>query len=119
MSLSDWNLVFLPNIALLRAVVSYAYVKQNMDIRSKEKSIPKYLVLKPFDQVGRNVKRDVSVRCASRPTGEGGRMENITPPMPAKRALATLDLPAPADVGPPKRISKKVRAAIDAVVSGD
>jgi hypothetical protein len=46
-------------------------------------------------------------------------MENITPPMPAKRALAVLDQPAPADVGPPKRISKKVRAAIDAMVSGE
>ena len=46
-------------------------------------------------------------------------MENITPPMPSKRALAALDKPAPADVGPPKRISKKVRAAIDAMVSGD
>jgi hypothetical protein len=47
-------------------------------------------------------------------------MENITPPMPAKRALAVLDQPAaPADAGPPKRISKKVRAAIDAMVSGD
>jgi hypothetical protein len=46
-------------------------------------------------------------------------MDNITPPMPAKRALAALDQPAPADVGPPKRISKKVRAAIDAMVSGD
>ena len=46
-------------------------------------------------------------------------METITPPMPAKRALAALDQPVPADVGPPKRISKKVRAAIDAMVSGD
>jgi hypothetical protein len=46
-------------------------------------------------------------------------MENVTPPMPAKRALAALDQPAPADIGPPKRISKKVRAAIDAMVSGD
>jgi hypothetical protein len=46
-------------------------------------------------------------------------MENITPPMPAKRALAVLDQPAPVDIGPPKRISKKVRAAIDAMVSGD
>ena len=48
-------------------------------------------------------------------------MENITPPgTPAKRALAALDqAPAPADTGPPKRISKKVRAAIDAMVSGD
>src|ERR1700722_8033371 len=46
-------------------------------------------------------------------------METITPPMPAKRALAALDQPVPADIGPPKRISKKVRAAIDAMVSGD
>ena len=48
-------------------------------------------------------------------------MENITPPgTPAKRALAVLDDPAPAAVpGPPKRISKKVRNAIDALVSGD
>jgi hypothetical protein len=49
-------------------------------------------------------------------------MENITPPgTPAKRALAVLDTPPPAaaDIGPPKRISKKVRAAIDAMVSGD
>jgi hypothetical protein len=46
-------------------------------------------------------------------------MEDITPPMPAKRALAALDQSAPADIGPPKRISKKVRAAIDAMVSGD
>jgi hypothetical protein len=47
-------------------------------------------------------------------------MENITPPgTPAKRALAALDNSAPADIGPPKRISKKVRAAIDAMVSGE
>jgi hypothetical protein len=49
-------------------------------------------------------------------------MENITPPTPAKRALAALDQPAAAavgDMGPPKRISKKVRAAIDAMVSGE
>jgi hypothetical protein len=47
-------------------------------------------------------------------------MENITPPMPAKRALAALDQPAPvADIGAPKRISPKVRAAIDAMVSGE
>jgi hypothetical protein len=46
-------------------------------------------------------------------------MEN-TPPMPAKRALAVLDQPAPpADAGPPKRVSPKVRAAIDAMVSGE
>jgi hypothetical protein len=55
------------------------------------------------------------------PRAEGGSMENITPPgTPAKRALAVLDqTPAPAEPGPPKRISKKVRAAIDAMVSGD
>jgi hypothetical protein len=46
-------------------------------------------------------------------------MENITPPMPAKRPLAALDQPVPADVGPPKRISKKVRAAVDIMVGGD
>jgi hypothetical protein len=46
-------------------------------------------------------------------------MENITPSTPAKRALAALDQPAPADIGPPKRISPKVRAAIDAMVSGE
>jgi hypothetical protein len=44
-------------------------------------------------------------------------MENITPP--AKRALAALDQPAPTEIMPPKRISKKVRAAIDAMVSGE
>jgi hypothetical protein len=43
-------------------------------------------------------------------------MENITP---AKRALAVLDEPAPTDIGPPRRISKRVRAAIDAMVTGD
>jgi hypothetical protein len=49
-------------------------------------------------------------------------MENITPPgTPARRALAVLDQlpPAAADVGPPKRISKKVRAAIDLMVRGE
>jgi hypothetical protein len=48
-------------------------------------------------------------------------MENITPPgTPARRALAALDQPAPI-VPPdaPKRISKKVRAAIDLMVSGE
>jgi hypothetical protein len=48
-------------------------------------------------------------------------VKDITPPMPAKRALAVLDQPAPAtaDIRAPKRISKKVRAAIDAMVSGE
>jgi hypothetical protein len=46
-------------------------------------------------------------------------MENITPPMPAKRALATLDQPAaPADAGPPKRVSKRVIKAIDLMIGG-
>jgi hypothetical protein len=47
-------------------------------------------------------------------------MENITPPgTPAKRALAVLDQPGP-DVapGPQKRISARVRRAIDAMVTG-
>ena len=44
----------------------------------------------------------------------------MTPPgTPAKRALAVLDTPAPAEsAGPQKRISAKVRRAIDAMVSG-
>ena len=48
-------------------------------------------------------------------------MDNTKPPgTPAKRALAVLDTPPPAaPPGPPKRISKKVRAAIDAMVSGE
>ena len=47
-------------------------------------------------------------------------MENITPPgTPAKRALAALDQPPPTNALPPRRISAKVRAAIDAMVSGD
>jgi hypothetical protein len=48
-------------------------------------------------------------------------MENITPPgTPAKRALAVLDNPpAAVPAGPQKRISAKVRRAIDAMVSGD
>jgi hypothetical protein len=45
-------------------------------------------------------------------------MEKITPPMPAKRALAALDQPVPADIGAPRRISKKVRAAIDLMIGG-
>jgi len=51
-------------------------------------------------------------------------MENITPPgTPAKRTLAVLNNPPPAPSGtetaPPTRISGKVKAAIDAMVSGD
>jgi hypothetical protein len=44
-------------------------------------------------------------------------MENITP---SPRALATLDNPKPADLTvPPRRVSKKVIAAIDKMVSGE
>ena len=47
-------------------------------------------------------------------------MENITPLAPAKRALAALDQPPPPVApGKPKRISKKVQVAIDAMVSGE
>jgi hypothetical protein len=47
-------------------------------------------------------------------------MEKITPPgMPAKRALAVLDAPAPTEPIPSLRVTKKVRAAIDLMVSGD
>jgi hypothetical protein len=48
-------------------------------------------------------------------------MQNVTlPGIPAKRALAALDNPPPADVTEPaKRISKRVRRAIDLMVSGD
>ena len=60
------------------------------------------------------------VRCEQPGSADGADMENITPPgTPAKRALAVLDQPAPAVSGPPKRISKKVRAAIDAMVTGE
>ena len=38
---------------------------------------------------------------------------------PAKRALAVLDHPPPAVAAPPKRISAKVRRAVDLMVSGD
>jgi hypothetical protein len=66
-------------------------------------------------------KRDVSGALptkAKRPTVP--TMENITPPMPAKRALAALDQPAPI-VPPdaPRRISRKVRAAIGLLVAGE
>jgi hypothetical protein len=52
---------------------------------------------------------------------EAATMKEITPAMPAKRALAVLDQPAAtAATGVvPKRISKKVRAAIDAMVTGE
>jgi hypothetical protein len=49
-------------------------------------------------------------------------MENISPPgTPAKRALAAAASPPAPDLEPvaPGRISRKVRAAIDAMVSGD
>ena len=43
-------------------------------------------------------------------------MENITP---SKRALAVIDNPAPAEPIATRRISKRVRAAIDLMVSGE
>jgi len=47
-------------------------------------------------------------------------MENVTPPgTPAKARARRSRHPAPAAPLPPRRISKKVRAAIDALVNGD
>jgi hypothetical protein len=47
-------------------------------------------------------------------------MKNITPPgTPAKRALAVLDTPPPAEPVEQRRISKRVRHAIDLMVSGE
>jgi hypothetical protein len=46
-------------------------------------------------------------------------MEKITPPMPAKRALAVLDIPTPAEPVKALRITDKVRRAIDLMVSGE
>ena len=46
-------------------------------------------------------------------------MENITP-APAKRALAALDNPPAADATmPARRISKRIIAAIDKMITGD
>src|SRR5258708_39546231 len=64
-------------------------------------------------------KRHAAARCDQRRTADGAKMENITPPgMPARRALAVLDNPPPESPGPPQRVSKKVRAAIDLMVTG-
>jgi hypothetical protein len=47
-------------------------------------------------------------------------MENITPPMPARRALAVLDTPPPTEPVPvPRRITDKVRRAVHLLVSGE
>ena len=48
-------------------------------------------------------------------SADGAHMENP----PAKRALAALDQPAPAVPIAPRRISRKVRAAIGFMVNGD
>jgi hypothetical protein len=57
------------------------------------------------------------VRCRSVGLADGGNMKDITP---AKRALAVLDdAPLPAAADRPKRISKKITAAIDLMVSGE
>jgi hypothetical protein len=61
------------------------------------------------------------VRCGSEAGADTATMENITPPKPAKRALAALDQPAPpADIIGPKRrpISKKVMKAIHLMIAG-
>src|SRR5258705_4014652 len=60
--------------------------------------------------------RHVTVHCASPRTGDGARMETR---MPSKRALAVLDEPPPTEPLSTRRISKKVRAAIDALVNGN
>jgi hypothetical protein len=65
---------------------------------------------------------NVTFRCVapSLPLADGATMENITPLAPAKRDLAALDQPAPpVTPGKPKRISKRVQIAIDAMVSGE
>jgi hypothetical protein len=47
-------------------------------------------------------------------------MDNVTPPgTPAKRALAVLDTPKPAEPVKPLRITEKVRRAIHLLVSGE
>jgi hypothetical protein len=48
-------------------------------------------------------------------------MENVTPPgTPARRALAALENPPSAETPTPaRRVSKRVRAACDALVNGD
>jgi hypothetical protein len=60
-----------------------------------------------------------AVHCEPAPSADGGEHgKRHAPNTPAKRALAVLDTPAPAEPLPPRRISKKVRAAIDAMMSG-
>jgi len=49
-------------------------------------------------------------------TPKVANMENIAP---AKRALAVLDTPKPAEPLPARRISAKVRRGIEAMVTGD
>jgi hypothetical protein len=44
---------------------------------------------------------------------------NIAPPMPAKRALAALDQPAPPIIGPPSRIPRDPPAPLDAATNMD
>jgi hypothetical protein len=67
---------------------------------------------------GNVAKRDVSVRCAVAVAAEAPMLQPMENP-PAKRALATLDQPPPAVAAAPKRISAKVRRAIDLMVSGE
>jgi hypothetical protein len=57
------------------------------------------------------------VRCEPAALADDGAMENA---VPAKRALAALDTAPPADTeAAAKRVSKKVAAAIDKLVSGE
>jgi hypothetical protein len=62
--------------------------------------------------------QNVTRRCvaAGRERPTVATTEDITP---AKRALAALDTPAPAEPISAIRITKKVRAAIDLLVSGE
>jgi transposase-like protein len=69
---------------------------------------------------GPSGKTSRAVHCRPAPNADGGEYgKDHATRQPAKRALAALDNPAPAEPLPTRRISKKVRAAIDAMVSGD
>lgn len=71
----------------------------------------------PLEEGKGPAKRHVWCVASRRQTPMVADMENITP---AKRALATLDNPPPAeDIGKHRRVSKKVSGAIDKLVSGE
>jgi hypothetical protein len=70
----------------------------------------------PIEQIVRRQLARHVVRCAARRTADGADMKNITP----SHALATVDAPPSVAIPvPEKRISKRVRTAIDAMVAGD